>query len=178
MGMDYYYPPGRSDYFNFLAHHGIKNQRWGIRRYQNPDGSLTEAGRKRYRKLSEKQDRLEAERKRLVGDNQPKKTPNPHGKKSIFDMSDDELNAEINRLGIEKKYRDLMKDLYPKPKKERYFNGRKVVSDMLTGGLTAAGKNIVENVAGNQANKLGRKLGLEYDVYTKSKKSKKKDDED
>lgn len=29
-----------------LYHHGIKGQRWGIRRYQNPDGSLTSAGRK------------------------------------------------------------------------------------------------------------------------------------
>lgn len=31
-----------------LYHHGIKGQRWGIRRYQNPDGTLTEAGKKRY----------------------------------------------------------------------------------------------------------------------------------
>lgn len=32
----------------WLAHHGIKGQKWGIRRFQNEDGSLTEAGRKRY----------------------------------------------------------------------------------------------------------------------------------
>lgn len=32
-----------------LYHHGIKGQRWGIRRYQNEDGSLTEAGKKRYK---------------------------------------------------------------------------------------------------------------------------------
>lgn len=31
-----------------LYHHGIKGQRWGVRRYQNEDGSLTTAGRKRY----------------------------------------------------------------------------------------------------------------------------------
>jgi len=31
-----------------LSHHGTKGMRWGIRRYQNKDGSLTNAGRKRY----------------------------------------------------------------------------------------------------------------------------------
>lgn len=32
----------------FLSHHGIKGQKWGVRRYQNKDGSLTSAGKKRY----------------------------------------------------------------------------------------------------------------------------------
>ena len=31
-----------------LYHHGIKGQRWGVRRYQNKDGTLTAAGKKRY----------------------------------------------------------------------------------------------------------------------------------
>lgn len=33
---------------NELMHHGIKGQKWGVRRYQNEDGSLTPEGRKRY----------------------------------------------------------------------------------------------------------------------------------
>lgn len=35
-------------YTDEMYHHGIKGQRWGIRRYQNKDGSLTPAGKKRY----------------------------------------------------------------------------------------------------------------------------------
>ena len=33
---------------NELYHHGIKGQKWGVRRYQNPDGSLTAVGKKKY----------------------------------------------------------------------------------------------------------------------------------
>lgn len=40
----------RVAYPNELYHHGIKGQRWGVRRYQRPDGTLTEAGEKRYHK--------------------------------------------------------------------------------------------------------------------------------
>lgn len=34
-----------------IYHHGIKGQKWGIRRYQNSDGSLTPAGKKRYEQI-------------------------------------------------------------------------------------------------------------------------------
>ena len=38
----------RKPYPNELYHHGIKGQKWGVRRFQNPDGTLTAAGKKRY----------------------------------------------------------------------------------------------------------------------------------
>lgn len=38
---------------NYLAHYGIKGMRWGVRRFQNEDGSLTEEGKRRY-KIKEK----------------------------------------------------------------------------------------------------------------------------
>jgi len=47
-------------YANYLMHHGIKGMKWGIRRYQNEDGTWTEAGKKR------RQDEKAADRKKYV----------------------------------------------------------------------------------------------------------------
>ena len=39
---------------NELYHHGIKGQKWGVRRYRNEDGTLTPAGQKRYGSMTGK----------------------------------------------------------------------------------------------------------------------------
>lgn len=43
----------RTIYSDELYHHGIKGQRWGVRRYQNEDGTLTEEGKRRIRKVND-----------------------------------------------------------------------------------------------------------------------------
>lgn len=57
---DYYkgeYSP--NDWRNYeLYHHGILGQRWGVRRFQNSDGSLTSAGRKRYGEKLTKEEKI------------------------------------------------------------------------------------------------------------------------
>ena len=47
-GLDILYHSGMISEEEYLAHHGILGQKWGVRRYQNADGSLTDEGRKKY----------------------------------------------------------------------------------------------------------------------------------
>lgn len=84
----------RTDY-DYIYHHGIKGMKWGIRRFQNKDGTRTEAGKKRARQASSEE----------VHDDYTR----AHTNKSVKSMSDDELNKRINRLKKERSYNDMTK---------------------------------------------------------------------
>lgn len=51
----------------YLEHHGIKGQRWGVRRFQNPDGTLTDKGRKHYQKKLDREKRKQVSSDYLRG---------------------------------------------------------------------------------------------------------------
>lgn len=78
---------------NELEHFGVKGMKWGVRRYQNADGSLTEAGKKKRAKMTKKFQKL---------DSKSEKAKEEHGeivKKSVVSllMEDYKLNAYWNR---------------------------------------------------------------------------------
>lgn len=108
---------------DIIYHYGVKGQKWGVRRYQNEDGSLTNAGKKKYAADEEK--RIKESRKQDL--------------KNRRNMSDSELEAKIKRLKMEREFKRLTEeDLSPGKKATKEIlssAGKKVLSAAVAGGI-------------------------------------------
>lgn len=120
----------------YLTHSGVRGMKWGVRRYQNSDGSLTEAGKKRYSR--DQRENAGKKKGNRVGEADPNRwvkedlertrrltdeSSNLSNKlKSINDssarnkkrvkmdlsnMTDKEMRDQINRAFLEKQYNDM-----------------------------------------------------------------------
>ena len=131
----------------YLTHWGVKGMKWGVRRYKNPDGSLTPAGKKRYDRQVNK--KLRKPKPEDYHDDY-KKT---HDKKSVKIMSNQELRDRNNRLQMERQYSDLTK---------KTGKGKKLVGTYVATASTiaaVAGATATYAKYGNKAiDKIGNKL--------------------
>lgn len=91
----------------YIAHSGQKGMRWGVRKYQNYDGTLTEEGKLRYRKYGALQEMKKNEDKRIWSSKDTQK------------LSDKDLNDRINRMLKEKQYNTLLEEMNTKKVKEK-----------------------------------------------------------
>jgi hypothetical protein len=151
-----------------LAHWGIKGMRWGVRRYQNKDGSLTAAGKKHraaeeaklkerernikgrekarieQAKIDAKKRELDAREKalkngKILVPNKPQPKPEPKGD-PIKKLSDDELRAETNRMRLEKEYYDARKNLAAANPKQ-VSAGKKFMNSVMNDVVVPAAKS-------------------------------------
>lgn len=126
-----------------LYHHGILGMKWGVRRFQNKDGSLTSAGKRH----------LEQNSKAKQGNNKKKKGHTTNKGKSINELSDDELRKRINRLELEKRYEALSK----KEQKAKMFDGKRFVTQVLENSGKVVATQLSTYVIGNMVNKVAQK---------------------
>ncbi|MGN1218009.1 MAG: hypothetical protein ACI4TD_08530, partial [Phocaeicola sp.] len=162
--------------------------KWGVRRYQNKDGSLTDAGGKRYngkdyeprksigqkikdyktsvkrkknlkkaREARVEKKKQEAEQKAAA---EKRKKDVESGKISAKNMTSEELNERINKLNLEKKYNDLMKETRPDAKV--VAKGKGFINDMwdksIKPAVTEASKDLFKDVLLKEGKKA---LGLD-----------------
>lgn len=148
-----------------LYHWGIKGMKWGVRRYQNKDGSLTAAGQKHRRslgqyihdkKVAKKRREAAAKARETKAKNAAEKAKRERllakGKIPVKKMTDEELKRAMDRLNNEKMYLERKREVSAF---ERFKH--KTVNDMLIPSLTETGKTLAKSYLEDQGKKM---LGL------------------
>ena len=126
--------------------------KWGVRRYQNEDGSLTSAGKKRYDEDGDSDDKYSVERREPSSKSTFARKSDPRG------MTDEELDEAINRLNKEQKLKELQRNLNP------YTTDQKTTNQI--------GKQVVTNTAKVVGSAVAAELGVRvtktiFDNYDK-----------
>lgn len=160
-----------------LYHWGIKGMKWGIRRYQNADGTLTDQGKKRYLNPD---GTLNKKGKKKFGDSvklpekTSQKTSDELFRERVSALSDQELQQNVNRLRNEYAYKSIAQQLgYDtqttemdrkiaelKQQKE-YLQLQKDIRD-LTPDKTSAGKKFMKSVMSKVVAPVATDLAKKY----------------
>ncbi len=123
----------------YLAHHGILGQKWGIRRYQNFDGTLTPAGKQRYAK-----DISLAEKEKGSGYLKRQNDRSMVGYKEVFNKREDAGN---------KLARQRFNELYDKDERNWEFDKNGNVA--IRKDLIRAGKKYLNEMASIRLERMG-----------------------
>ena len=155
-------------YSDELCHYGIRGMRWGIRRYQNSDGSLTTAGRKRY---STGKRHSIFTRKKTTSKVKAKPAEEKPKQKSVSEMSDAELNAFLNRKRLEQQYYQLMAT---PQKKSAVAKGKEMVGKALENAAQDTLTQIAKYAMAKSVNKMLGDNVVNAKVTHKEKEAKNK----
>lgn len=135
---------------NELYHHGIKGQKWGVRRTKAQLGYKTGMGRKKSGSNGGSSRSREAV-KNYIAKRKAKKASKieveaSKKKRSISDMSDAELQSAINRKRLEQQYSQL----YPKSESFVSKFAKKTMNDVLVPSTTQAAKKFLDGYLDQQ----------------------------
>lgn len=142
-----------------ICHDGIKGQQWGLRRFQNPDGTYTEEGKRRKREYN-----------RLA------RHPGNKKNKKLRKVSDEVLEAYMERLEKEKRVSDLEKELYAPKKNPNRNQNQKKNKDKPKSFIIQLYEKAVPKIADRLATKIA--AAIVGDVSDGSKKKKGGSDDD